>query len=313
MVTTLAGSTSGSAEGALAQFAFPAGVAVDAAGNVYVADFSNNLIRKITAAGVVTTLAGSTSGSADGTGAAAQFFTPRGVAVDTAGNVYVADTNNHRIRKITAAGVVTTLAGSTSGPADGTGAAAQFSSPRGVAVDTAGNVYVADTGNHRIRKVTAAGVVTTLAGSTAGFADGTGAAAQFSVPSGVAVDTAGNVYVADTSNHRIRKVTAAGVVTTLAGSTSGSADGTGAAAQFSFPFGVAVDTAGNVYVADSINNLIRKVTAAGVVTTLAGSTFGYLDGIGAAAQFSTPTGVAVDAAGNIYVADSDNNRIRKIN
>ena len=261
---------------------------------------------------LVTTFAGSTSGSTDG--ALAEFDLPFGVAVDAAGNVYVADAGNHRIRKVTAAGVVTTLAGSgVAGDDDGTGTAAQFDLPSGVAVDAAGNVYVADAGNHRIRKITAAGVVTTLAGSTFGYLDGTGAAAQFNSPFGVAVDAAGNVYVADTNNERIRKITAAGVVTTLAGSTFGYVDGTGAAAKFNFPLGVAVDAVGNVYVADAQNNRIRKITAAGVVTTLAGSTLGFADGTGAAARFANPFGVAVDAAGNIYVADTANHRIRQIN
>ena len=199
----------------------------------------------------VSTLAGSTQGYTDGTGTSAKFYNPTGVAVDGAGNVYVADLSNHRIRKITTSGVVSTLAGSgTSGYTDGTGTSAQFNSPTGVAVDGAGNVYVADQGNHRIRKITTSGVVSTLAGSTSGYTDGTGTSAKFYNPSGVAVDGAGNVYVADQSNHRIRKITASGVVSTLAGSTYGYTDGTGTSAKFAYPFGVAVDGAGNVYVAD---------------------------------------------------------------
>ena len=312
LVTTFAGK-----DGAAFLFTYPSGMAVDIAGNVYVADEGNHRIRKITAAGEVSTLAGSgTAGFSNAVGTTAQFDSPGGVAVDAAGNVYVADSGNHRIRKITAAGVVSTLAGSgVASFLDGTGAASRFDSPRGVAVDAAGNVYVADTVNNRIRKITAGGVVTTLAGSAvAGFLDGTGAAAQFFNPSGVAVDAAGNVYVADTLNNRIRKITAGAVVTTVAGSgVGGFADGTGAAAQFFNPVGVAVDAAGNVYVADRFNNRMRKITGVGVVSTLAGSIPGYLDGPGSAALFLSPSGVAVDAAGNLYVADTTNHFIRQIN
>jgi subtilisin-like proprotein convertase family protein len=318
VVTTLAGSgTGGYADGtgSAAKFSGPRGVAVDAAGNVYVAEYGNNRIRKITSAGVVTTLAGSGSYSyADGNGTAASFFAPMSVAVDAAGNVYVADSASQRIRKVTSAGVVTTLAGSgTAGYVDGTGTAASFNYPWGVAVDTTGNVYVADSSNSRIRKISSSGVVTTFAGSGTS-ADGTGTAASFNAPNGVAVDLAGNVYVADSDNNRIRKITSGGVVTTLAGSGSASyADGTGTAASFYNPSGVAVDAVGNVYVGDSNNHRIRKITSAGVVTTLAGSgTGGYADGTGSAAKFSGPRGVAVDAAGNVYVGDSNNQRIRKI-
>jgi streptogramin lyase len=288
----------------------PEGLSVDGAGNVFFADYGNSTIRKITPSGVVTTLAGTagSSGSADGTGAAARFNGPAGVAVDRAGNVFVADDGNNTIRKITPSGVVTTLAGSADQPgsADGTGAAARFSSPSGVAVDGSGNVFVADSFNSTIRKITPSGVVTTLAGTAALFND----------PWGVAVDGSGNVFVADRDNDTIWKITPSGVVTTLAetAGSSGSADGTGAAARFSSPSGVAVDGSGNVFVADSFNNAIRKITPSGVVTTLAGTAGldGSADGTGAAALFNQPEGVAVDGSGNVFVADTDNNTIRKI-
>ena len=320
VVTTLAGSGAyGSADGTgtAATFYTPQGVAVDSSGNVYVADRVNNKIRKITPTGEVTTFAGSGAlGSDDGPGAAATFFRPNGVAVDLSRNVYVADSGNNKIRAITPASVVSTLAGSGAiGSEDGPGAEATFGWAVGVAADSSGNVYVADSGSNKIRKIAAGGVVTTLAGSGAGgSADGSGDVATFSEPSGVAVDSSGNVFVADTDSHKIRKIAPGGVVTTFAGSGApGSADGTGTAATFTLPFGVAVDSSMNVFVADSGNNKIRKITPAGVVSTLAGSgAYGSADGIGTAATFYAPSGVAVDSSGHVYVADSGSNKIRKI-
>lgn len=314
----------GPAVGTLASFNSPDGVAVDTAGNVYVADSSNSLIRKVTPAGVVTNLAGTagTIGYADGPAATAKFWSPSGVAVDTAGNVYVADTNNNRIRMITPAGVVSTLAGSSTGAwgfTNGTGSAASFYYPNDLAIDTAGNLYVADSGNNAIRKVTPGGVVSTVAGGgigAVGSTNGAAASATFNAPRGVAVDAAGNVYVADTGNHLIRKI-AAGQVTTFAGSTlsgffGGFANGTGTASMFDVPMDVAVDGAGNVYVSDVNNHLIRFITPNGVVTTLAGTTktSGFQDGPALSATFGAPWSVAVDSAGNVYVSDA--NTIRKV-
>ena len=309
-VTTLAGDgTPGfiNGVGTSAEFNSPFGVVADASGNVYVADEANNRIRKITSAGVVSTLAGDgTPGFKDGAVANARFNYPEGVAVNASGNVFTADFNNNRIRKITTATVSTVAGNNTAAFKNGTGTAAQFNSPYGVAVEASGNIYVADAGNNRIRKITPAGVVSTLAG------DGT--TAQFDTPTGVAVDDSGNVYVADLANNRIRKITSAGVVSTLAGDgNSAFNDGPAASAQFNYPVGIAVDASGNIYVADQGNNRIRKITPAGEVSTIAGDgNPAFNDGPANTAQFNSPTGVATDASGNIYVADYGNNRIRKL-
>ncbi len=266
---------------------------------------------------IVSTLAGSgTPGFANGTGAAAEFYVPFGIAIDAQGNIYVGDGGNSLVRKITTAGVVSTLAGNgTEGFADGGSSVAEFGDPTGLVADAQGNIYVADAPNNRIRKITPAGIVSTLAGSgTAGFADGSGPAAQFNFPDGMAMDVQGNIYVADGSGNLIRKVTPAGVVTTFAGSgTAGYADGAATAAQFYYPIGIATDAQGNLYVADAENQRIRKITSAGVVSTLAGGGLpGLTDGSGSSAQFYFPRGLATDAQGNVYVADLYNNAIREI-
>jgi len=268
--------------------------------------------------GVVTTLAGSSQGSADGTGTNATFNYLMGVTVLSNGIIVVADTFNNRIRLVNpTSGVVTTLAGSGSpGSADGTGTGASFYYPFGLAVLPNGIIVVVDHFNNRIRLVNpTSGVVTTLAGSgSATFADGTGAGASFNRPAGVAVTSTGDIIVADSDNNRIRLVTLAGVVTTLAGSGSPAfADGTGAAASFSAPRGVAVTSSGAIVVADAENNRIRLVTPLGVVTTLAGSgSPAFADGTGTGASFNQPLGVALTSSGVIVVADHYNHRIRLI-
>lgn len=323
---TLAGSGGNSSSkngtGTAASFLNPSAVAVDGSGNLYVADTGNNLIRKITSAGVVTTLAGSAGvfGRADGLGSAASFYRAQGIAVDSSGNVYVADEGNSTIRKITPEGMVTTFANVWENPPPGS--PVRFNNPLAVAVDGSGNVYVADDYSSTIRKITSTGVISTLAGTAwvRGSKDGTGSAASFSGPQGIAVDASGNIYVADTyQNSAIRKITPTGVVTTLAGNiySRGSADGIGTKAEFGLPRAVSVDSSGNIYVADSFpyenpTCTIRKVTPDGVVTTLAGGAVGNTDGFGTAAKFNNALGVAVDNAGNVYVADAGNQTIRRM-
>ncbi len=269
------GTADGSGSGA--RFNDPSGVAAAAAGTLSVADCANGTIRQITPAGLVGTLAGSTTfrGNADGPGAAATFSSPLGLAWDGGGNLYVTDTLNNTIRKVSPGGTVSTLAGNAgaAGNADGMGSAARFNHPTGIAVDGAGTVCVADATNNLIRKITPAGVVTTLAGlpGVSGSEDGPGSIALFNNPGGLAIDGSGNLYVSDTGNSTIRKITPAGVVTTIAGlpGIAGLRDGTGMAAWFNQPQGLVLDPAGNLYVADTGNAAIRKITPAGVVATVA--------------------------------------------
>ncbi len=280
VVTTLAGKpgVEGSADGtgAAARFSYPEGIAVTPGGVLYIADSGNQTIRKITPAGVVTTLAGTpgVQGSADGTGAAARFRYPGDIALDVAFNLYVTDVNNHTIRRVTPAGVVSTWAGTAgaSGGVNGTGAAARFNSPQGIAVDAGGTLYVTEKFGRRVRTISFARVVSTLAGSGAsGSIDGTGTAARFVMPYGIAVDSTGTVFVTD--NQTIRTITPAGQVTTVAGKPGvyGSADGTGTAARFFIPYAVDVDSSGDLFVADINNHTVRRVSTSPQYLTLVGS------------------------------------------
>jgi streptogramin lyase len=322
-VTTYAGNgTSGWADGpgSTAEFYHANCVALDSAGNLYVTDEFNHVIRKIDTAANVTTLAGQhgNPGSANGNSSAAQFHYPSGLTVDSAGNVYVADTFNQLIRKIDTAANVTTVAGDGSASfANGNGSAAEFDYPSDVVVDSAGNLYVGDGGDYDsiVRKIDTAGNVTTYAGQpdVQGYADGPGITALFNTYNEemmLAIDSTGNVYVGDFNNNRIRKVDTAAYVTTV------QCNGTGGwpAALFSNPTGGAIDSAGNIYVADYNNCVIRKINTAGAVSTLAGTPEvpGFANGNGTAAEFYLPQGVAVDSAGNVYVADSVNCVVRKI-
>ncbi|WP_440030460.1 NHL domain-containing protein, partial [Chromobacterium amazonense] len=303
--------------GDVATFQEPYGIAVDKVGNVFVADTRNNLIRKISPSGVVSTFAGTGScGDTNGTGTNAAFCNPVGITIDANGNLYVADYLNDQIRMITPAGVVSTFAGSgDAGLNNGMSSAATFNLPSGVAADRNGNVFVADSRNNVIRKISSSGVVSTFAGAaTCGNTNGIGTEAAFCGPIGITIDANGNLYIVDSANALIRMITLAGVVSTFAGSGgTGLNNGMSGAATFNNPFGVAVDGNGNVYIADTQNNCIRQITPNGSVSTLAGSgRSGSANGLASTASFLLPTGVAVDIGGNLYVADKGNQLIRKI-
>lgn len=317
--------------GAAASFNSPEGMAVDPSGNVFIADTANHTIRKVTADGTVTTFAGTagTGGSTDGINAL--FRSPAGACSDPLGNIYVADTGNHTIRKITPDGVVTTFAGTAGVKAttNGTGAAARFNEPRDLVMDSAGNLFVTDSKNHMIRKITPAGVVTTLAGGAgiAGAVDNAvGTSARFNTPSGIGIDSTGNLYIADRGNATIRKVTSTGIVTTFAGTANNRnfTDGTGSAARFYEPVGIAVDAANNVFVSDLYYNNLRKITPARVVSTVAGQAWlleqfttldflpygGNVNGIDSAATFYHTTDIAFSGA-DLFVLDRGNHQLRK--
>ncbi|MBC7537571.1 MAG: hypothetical protein H7281_02025 [Bacteriovorax sp.] len=312
----------------LTSFNNPSGVVQDSTGNIFVLNTAQHNIRKIDTSAVITTFAGPSSaaivfGAIDATGTAARFKNPAGIAIDSSNNIYVADTYNHTIRKITTAGIVSTLAGTalTQGTTDATGSSARFNTPNGIAVGSStGNVYVADTANQTIRKITPGGIVTTIAGGAGltGTTDATGTAARFNSPRGIAIDASETyLYVSDTQNSTIRKINiSGGVVTTLAGiaGTSGHLDATGTLASFDMPIGLTVDSSANVYVADKNNQNIRMINSSGVVTTFAGvyATNGSVEGPVATAKFNYPVGITRNASNDIFVADATNHTIRKI-
>src|ERR1035438_7314213 len=324
LITTVvdsAGSVGFSGDGlaaTAAQLNFPTGVAADATGNLFIADTFNNRVRKVSPGGIISTVAGSGARGFSGDGApaaAAQLNYPQGVAVDATGNLFIADTGNMLIRKVSASGIVTTLAGIAAATGaqgfsgdGGPATAAQLSNPKGLAVDALGNLFIADTGNQRIRKVSAGIIATVAGGGTFGPGDdgGPATAAQLYNPVGVAVDAAGNLFIAGTSDPRIRKVSASGIITTVAGTgTQGfSGDGGPAAAAWLYePWGVATDAGGNLFIADAGNQRIRKVTADGIVTTIAGTGAQGSSGDGGpatAAPLDVLFAIATDAKGNLF-------------
>jgi sugar lactone lactonase YvrE len=317
IVTTVAGGSThgGFLDGpaSLAKFNAPNDVAVAPDGTIYVADYKNHRIRKIMA-GQVSTLAGNSSGGIiNGNSTLAEFEDPYRITLDPSGNLYIVDEGDIRIRKINSGGDVSFFAGtSTAGFLDGSASTAQFQlNEGGIVSDAQGNIYIGDMFNNRIRKIGTDNQVITVAGSTGGFTDGDAGTAQFNFPDGVTLDREGNIYVADEGNFCIRKITATGTVSILAGSgVMGTADGNGRLAQFGFIGDMVADSDGNIFVID--DNRIRKITPQGVVSTIAGSGPGYVDGDGTSAKFNGLSGIGIDAQGNLYVADVINNRIRKI-
>jgi sugar lactone lactonase YvrE len=316
-VTTIAGSGSPGVEDGpamSASFSDPFGIAVDRRGNVIVADGGqSNRIRRITVDGKVHTIAGANEGFADGNALQAQFNTPSGIAIDNGGNIIIADTSNNRIRKLSSDGTkVSTIAGGgVAGFRDGSAGEAQFDGPIGIAVDKHGNVFVADAYNDSIRKITEGGAVTTFAGTgLPGFNDGRGPDASFDTPCGVAVDKDGNVFVADTGNHAIRKISAQGEVTTIAG-------GTGAGPQavevrLNRPVGIGVTHDGFLFISDEASGKIVRIAPDGEGRTYAGSVAGFADSVGGYARLNGPSSIAIDRQGVLYVADSQNYLIRQI-
>ena len=309
-----------------AQLDYSMDLTIDTAGNLYIADTYNSLIRKVTPEGIISTIAGTGVYGYSGDGGQAtqaQLKYPRSLTMDSIGNLYIADSSSHRIRKITPEGIISTIAGTGvdgySGD-DGQAAQAQLKYPSGLTIDSAGNLYIADSSNHRIRKVTSEGIISTIAGTGFNGYSGDGGQAieaQLYFPRSLTTDSAGNLYIADSSNHRIRKITPEGIISTIAGTGINGYSGDGgqaAQAQLSYPYGLNMDNTGNLYIADSSNHRIRKIIPEGIISTIAGTGVNGYSGDGGQAtqaQLSYPKGLTSDIDGNLYIADSSNSRIRK--
>jgi len=332
IITTIAGNgTQGysgdGGQATSAEFYYPNAVGFDGAGNMYVADESNSAIREINLSGVISTVAGNRIAGFSGDGgqaSSAEIKYPEGVCGDKFGNIYIADLGNRRIRKVNTAGIISTYAGNglyTYSGDGGPATSAGLVGPYRVAVDTAGNVYIADQSGNRIRKVDTAGIITTVAGTdTSGYSGdgGPATAAELKDPYGLSVDISGNIYIADEGNNRVRKVSTTGIITTVAGNGVGGFDGDGAAAtsaELRGPWGVASDANGNVYIDDIGNNRIRLVNSSGIISTYAGNGYpGYSGdgGTATSAEIYSPWDVSVDASGNVYIADEQNQRVREV-
>ena len=333
VITTVAGTGTGGYSGdtgqaTAAQIRTPQGIALDSSGNLYIADTTNNRIRKVDTSGVITTVAGNGSYGYSGDGGqatSARLRRPEGVAVDSSGNLYIADSRSHRIRRVDTSGVITTVAGNGLRGVSGDGGAATSANigwPSDVNVDGSGNLYISQLNDDRIRKVNSSGIISTVAAgdNTFGGDGGRAISALLRFPTDVAVDSSGNLYIADTSNHRIRKVDTSGVISTVAGTGTGGFsgdEGPATAAELNGPWSVAVDSSGNLYIADYTNRRVRKVDTSGVISTVAGT--GALSngregngGPATAAPLSLPIGVAVDSSGNLYISDFGNRTIRKV-
>ncbi len=317
----------------LAELSSPAGVTVDALGNVYIADQSNQRICIVNTSGIISTIAGNRVLGYYGDGGqatAAEFAFPTGVAVDDSGNLYIADANNNVIRKVFKNGIITTIAGNGFGEGSGLGGyfgdggaatLAELSFACGVALDGVGNIYIADYQNNRIRMVNTIGIISTIVGNGSGgyFGDdGFATSASLSSPYGVAVDRQGNVYIADYLNDRIRKVNTSGIISTIAGDSSYGFSGDGGmatSAELYEPHAVVVDNFLNVYIPDFSNSRIRKVNSSGIISTIAGNGFMGFSGDGGSAilsELSTPFGISLDSSGNVYIGDWFNHRVRKL-
>ncbi|EFC47410.1 predicted protein [Naegleria gruberi] len=302
-----------------AQLYYPSGVAISSSDEIYIVDRSNNRIRKITTSGIISTIAGNgTAGYSGDVATSAKLYYPSGIAISSSDETYIADTNNHRIRKITTSGIISTIAGNGTAGYSGDGSSAksaQLYYPSGVAISSSDEIYIVDRSNNRIRKITTSGIISTIAGNgTAGYSgDGSSAtSAQLNSPSGIAISSSDEIYIADMFNNRIRKITTSGIISTIAGTgTSGySGDGSSATSiQLYFPYGVAVSLSDEIYIADMFNNRIRKITTSGIISTIAG---GIGDGLSATTAYINAITFEFSSSGEIYIADTNNHRIRKI-